>query len=174
MAKLPEGHIKLAQVLLVEATFRHRPDFLTLPPGQKFEIGDVGVAIGMLVPDEGEGAFLTVTVETDPARNALYEFRVTMGAVVTPPPGKTVRQSPELAGTAAVVLYPFLREVIANLTSRGRFGPVWIHPIDARSAVKAVTERMVERTADERAQPPLGTPHRQAPKKKKKSPRKRS
>jgi preprotein translocase subunit SecB len=28
------------------------------------------------------------------------------------------------------MLYPFLREAVANLTGRGRFGPVWLNPFN--------------------------------------------
>ena len=33
-----------------------------------------------------------------------------------------------LGDSAPALLFPFLREAFANITTRGRFGPVWLQP----------------------------------------------
>jgi hypothetical protein len=32
--------------------------------------------------------------------------------------------------SGAALLYPFVRQVVADLTWRGRFGPVWLNPMN--------------------------------------------
>jgi preprotein translocase subunit SecB len=48
-----------------------------------------------------------------------------------------------IAGTGGTILLPFLREVIANFTGRGRFGPVWVNPINFRAALQNVKGEMI-------------------------------
>lgn len=35
-----------------------------------------------------------------------------------------------LTSKGCALLFPFIRETIANLTARGRFGPVWLNPVN--------------------------------------------
>ena len=33
------------------------------------------------------------------------------------------------------LLFPFVREALANLTGRGRFGPIWMNPVNVLALV---------------------------------------
>ena len=45
-----------------------------------------------------------------------------------------------LAGPAVALLYPFVREAFANLTLRGRFGPVWLNPFNVRAMAEGLPD----------------------------------
>ena len=47
-----------------------------------------------------------------------------------------------LARSGVPTLFPFVREAIANITMRGRFGPLWLNPIDVRASVKELVEEL--------------------------------
>jgi len=40
--------------------------------------------------------------------------------------------------SGAALLYPFVRQVVADLTSRGRFGPVWLNPMNVTAVPLSV------------------------------------
>jgi preprotein translocase subunit SecB len=47
----------------------------------------------------------------------------------------------QLVEVVGAMLYPFIREVVANLTIRGRFGPVWLNPFNLRGAIQAAVQQ---------------------------------
>ena len=44
--------------------------------------------------------------------------------------------------SAPSLLFPFLREAFASITSRGRFGPVWLNPINTRTFSEAFKKNL--------------------------------
>jgi preprotein translocase subunit SecB len=137
----------VAQVYVESAQFSHRADALSLPPETKLEVGDVQVEITLAEAPEGDMGFIRIAVRTNPALNPMYNVGLTMIGVVThkkgeTPPKVTVRQF--LTGGAVSFMYPFLREAFANLTGRGRFGAVWLNPIDARVLAAQLTKAHAE------------------------------
>jgi preprotein translocase subunit SecB len=58
-----------------------------------------------------------------------------------------------IAESTVQILMPFLREAVANLTLRGRFGPVWLQPISGRALAAKMREE-----ADTEAAPRSGRP----------------
>jgi preprotein translocase subunit SecB len=59
-------------------------------------------------------------------------------------------------GSAHAVLFPFVREAVANITMRGRFGPVWLNPVNfgalvAKGSVAASTSEESSLTTPEAA-----------------------
>jgi hypothetical protein len=52
------------------------------------------------------------------------------------------------------MVFPFVREAIANLTMRGRFGPVWIDPLNVQAIVadaQSIRETLVSQLQQIRA-----------------------
>jgi hypothetical protein len=79
--------------------------------------------------------FLQVASDpTDP--NAVYRFVVEMCALIEQVPGQENMTPHEYvtSGAAAATLYPFVRETVANLTWKGRFGPIWLNPFNFQAA----------------------------------------
>ena len=65
-----------------------------------------------------------------------YKFEITVVALVGVKPGGSNMSVTEYAqASAAALLYPFARELVANITGRGRFGPLWLLPFNFVAAV---------------------------------------
>ena len=123
--------LTIDQVFLDTVEFSHRSDALSLPPKTTIELGLLDVGFEMALSEDEAAGYLRVTIRTDPANQPLYSLRVSMTMLVRREgdPGKLTLQT-YLADVAPATLYPFVREAVANLTQRGRFGPVWLKPLD--------------------------------------------
>lgn len=128
------------QIFLVKASFAHRADFLALRTNTP--IGELQVLIEtvLMTPKEGTGVALSVTARTDQEdKAALYQFSAEIMAMIDSVPGQENIPPLQFVATAGVAtVFPFLREMVANLTMRGRFGPVWLKPINIRLATEGL------------------------------------
>ena len=131
----------IVQIFLESAEFSHRADALGLPPTTPAIIGGVNVEVATdVAPDENSG-FIRLAVSTDPEARPIYSVRLSMVAFAARQPGlehMTVKEYLNRYGV--VLLYPFLREAMASLTMRGRFGPVWLNPINPQVVTRALEE----------------------------------
>lgn len=128
--------IRVAQFVLDRAVFSHRGDYLALPANTPIPEGNVQIEIEAGHGDDPHDTLVRLRVFSDPeSPDAPYEFDVTYVGVL-----KLSGPLPEnfldvIAGTGGSLLLPFAREAVANLTARGRFGPIWINPINVRAAL---------------------------------------
>lgn len=126
----------LSQVYLESASFKHRQDFLSLPPTPAPGELDVHMAAQYLLSDDKKSGVVRLTVSTQADAKGHYEFEVTVGALLTVNEGNENLPLEEYArGNAPALLYPFAREAVANLTGRGRFGATWLHPFNFLAAL---------------------------------------
>lgn len=128
--------IRISQIFLETAEFGHRPDALRLPPSTSPNVGDVDVTVQLGDLSNGEGGAIRIEVRTKPENNPTYHFRVSMIALVQRAENAenmAIMEYLQLAGPG--LLYPFVRETIANLTIRGRFGPIWLNPLNLKGAL---------------------------------------
>lgn len=145
--------IRLDQVYLESAEFKHRPDFLSMPlqpaPGPL----DVQMKLEFRTSADGNSGAIRMTVFTQGEGH--YRFSIVVGAILSIVPGHENMSIQEYVNAgAAALLYPFAREVVANVTGRGRFGPVWLHPFNfmaATGASKATKAPEPSRSAARRA-----------------------
>ncbi len=124
-----EPGIKINQVFLESAAFEHRPDFLTLPADTVVEL-DTQLSIEFMIDpgDASRGAIRATAFTTD---EGLYRFRISVGAIIEQDAAnKNFTLDEYIATSSTALLVPFLREAVANITGRGRFGPIWIHPMN--------------------------------------------
>lgn len=147
-----EPGIKIDQIFLVESHFSHRPDFLAHPPSTEIQLG-IKVEMRTFGDAESRIAGVTVKVMTDPHDEAaLYQFAVEIGALVSAVKGEANLPPHEYVTQAgASFLYPFLREYVANLTARGRFGAIYLKPFNVRRALNEEGKILAEPPA--RARP---------------------
>ncbi len=138
--------VKIAQILLERATFRHRDDYLAVaaPPPPEAVVGTINVQVeGGLSEDEKTG-LVRMRVQTIPEHRPLYEFDVAMAAfVMVDPAAPNMPLARYFTTSGAALLYPFVRQVVADLTWRGRFGPVWLNPMNVAAlplSVKPLAE----------------------------------
>jgi preprotein translocase subunit SecB len=130
---------RLAQVYLVSAAFGHRGNPLERPTNEP--IPPQTFSIGLTYADLNDGAAAQVVVRIDTDANdaaALYDFSIEMAAIAEFKPESNVPKftPPELAKILATMVYPFIREAVANITSRGRFGPIWLNPFNVAAAMQ--------------------------------------
>ncbi len=130
--------VQFGQIYLSELQFSHRRDALNLPHSTPVDLDRVKLEATIAERADHKVAVLTVRVSTDPKDGkALYQFVVEMVATVSVAEGeKNLPPAAYLKTAGPSTLYPFLREVVANLTMRGRFGPVWLKPFNFQALAK--------------------------------------
>jgi preprotein translocase subunit SecB len=124
--------IQFSQIYLNAAEFSHRADSLSITNTQQFP--DLNFTIQLRVTSSLEPhnvAALTLRLESVRAPEAQYFVMAEITAIVQSIEGQENITPAEFATSfAPAALYPFLREAIANLTMRGRFGPVYLKPVN--------------------------------------------
>ena len=125
--------LKIAQIFLERVTFGHREDYLTTTttPTPDMIVGTLNVEVQAGLSEDGKNGLVRLRVKTIPENRPFYEFDVAMVALITvdeAAPNMPLAQYVHTMG--APLLYPFMRQVVADLTWRGRFGPVWLNPIN--------------------------------------------
>jgi preprotein translocase subunit SecB len=126
-----ESGLALAQVFLESAHFSHRSDALGLPVETKPEIGQVEIEVTRGQSTDGRQGLIRITAKTNPSVNPLYNVEVTITGFIVQQAESPLVPLQEFLGSLAAtnLVFPFVREVFGNLTSRGRFGPVWLSPV---------------------------------------------
>ena len=122
--------------------------------GTQHKVTSLEVGAQLKVTPDKKKAVLTMRVRTDPKdADALYKFDVGITVMMIAVKGEENLPPDEYLTQAGMsLLYPFLRETIANITMRGRFGPVWLQPINLRAfaaaqvPAKSTSTRKAKRT----------------------------
>lgn len=130
--------IAIAQIFLDRVSFDHRVDALSLPPNTPPKVGDVKVQVETGTSGDGAFGFTRVTVSTNPENEPVYSVILAMTGVFARQPDATgmltgMPLETFLQNNSLTVMYPFVREAFANITQRGRFGPVLLNPFNTRS-----------------------------------------
>jgi preprotein translocase subunit SecB len=123
--------IKIDQVFLFESRFAHRKDALALPPTTA--IGELPINIeAKVLGKKGErAAAIMLSAATNDDPTLLYSLHVEIAAVVSVVPGEENLDPFEYAmGMGPAAFFPFLREAVASITWKGRFGPIWLKPLN--------------------------------------------
>lgn len=133
--------IGIAQMVLERAQFEHRADYLNIPSTTPLEPSDVHLSVQALRPQE-DGSNAIVRLIAESAKDALYVFKVSYVALLTiDAEGEEVADlDRRLMVTGSIMLFPFMREVVAGLTSKGRFGPTWLAPVNFNDIVPEKTD----------------------------------
>ncbi len=134
MDEAKQPGIRLVHVFLQEAAFKHRADFLELPAETPPEIDELAVSLETGLTADSAAALVRVRVRTKANKKGVYAFDITMTALLEQE--KTSANMPlgdyiTMAGWT--LIFPFLREAVANITGRGRFGPVWLSPFNLKA-----------------------------------------
>jgi preprotein translocase subunit SecB len=130
MDKEKQPGLRIGQIFLSVAHFEHREDALSVPHNTKLEAIVELSSTAAGTEDERRG-IITLGVKTVDDKDSLYRFHVEMTALVEvdqDAPNLSVREYATNQGPA--MLFPFLREAVANLTGRGRFGAIWLNPFN--------------------------------------------
>jgi preprotein translocase subunit SecB len=130
-AEATEFKLNVSQILLQDVQFRHVGSFLERDPKTPIPQTPAGIEIELQQAAEAEkpAALVRLRVTSD-VPEAPYSYTVTYLVVLTyegPVPKDFDRR---LIVTGATMAMPFVREVVANLSSRGRFGATWLSPVN--------------------------------------------
>ena len=128
--------IQIVKVFIDTCVFGHQPDSLMLPENAAPKI--TGFDTEVSLKEMGDRGICQVMLSTHPGSS--YELKLGMTALVRVIPGQenmTIREY-LASGNCMAALFPFLREAVANITGRGRFGPVFLDPINIREFAKQI------------------------------------
>jgi preprotein translocase subunit SecB len=127
-----EPGVRFSQVFLNELHFKQHPNALSIDARTPIPKLPVDMSLKVLDRKDKRAAAAFFKVETsNEAEDLLYRMTVEMVAVVEAIPGEENIEPSEYAKNfAPSALYPFVRELIANITQRARFGPVWLAPFN--------------------------------------------
>ncbi len=127
--------IQIAQIFLESAVFAHREDFLEFPPDSPVNPNVECALQSGLSPDRTKG-IVRVRVRTLSQEPSLYQVELLMSALVEQIGGhENFELEAYLKSNGWALLFPFVREALANLTGRGRFGPIWMNPVNVLALV---------------------------------------
>lgn len=146
--------IRIEQILLERSSFEHVTAYLDHPPATQINIQDVDVEIEGGLSAEGDHGLVRMRVRTGDkgGPSAFYRFDVTVVALLGVDKSNPNMELPEYFGTSgAALLYPFVREIVANITGRGRFGPIWLIPLNLTQTKFGQTRRVEAVTEPPRA-----------------------
>jgi preprotein translocase subunit SecB len=143
---LDSFELRIAQFILEEARFAHRRDYLALSPQQKVEglRGDLSVEVQTNLTEEGEDKAIVRLRAVSDKPEALYSFSVSYVAFIQMRGPRPDSLEQRLAATGGAFLMPFVREAVASLTGKGRFGPIWLPPVNFN---KAMSDQNVARSS---------------------------
>lgn len=145
--------IRIAQIFLERAVFEHRADMLEFPPTTAVE-ADVDLGLNAGLTADGKKARIQLTVASKDEKDPLYRFSFLMTALVEAEEGQENFPLTDYVRMHAWgMLLPFVRELVANITSRGRFGPLWIKPINLVALAQQAMTSPPEATSASNATP---------------------
>lgn len=122
----------IRQILLDSVNFRHTdPNYLSLPSGKPRD-SRVVVTVEPLYSDDRKDVAIRLRVvcedpESPYAYDVIYTALLTVDYENQPAPADL---EPRLIATGGTMAFPFVRELVANLTSRAKFGTSWVAPVN--------------------------------------------
>lgn len=150
MDETKQPGLQFSQIILLEAKFAHRADVFALPPNTAVESLPIAIEAKIGGKTGEPNAVIRVRAFTpEDAPDLLYRFDVEIAALVTRVEGEENLDPYEFVqnmGPAA--LYPFLREAVANLTLKGRFGPLWLRPFNFNLLAEKKQAELAEEIAE--------------------------
>lgn len=140
--------IRIAQIFLEHAHFQHREDHLSFTPQSSVQ-PEIEISFESGVSPDKKRGRIRAQVRTASSEEALYQFDVMVTALLEQVDGQeNFGLEPYLASNGWALLYPFLRETVANMTGRGRFGPVWLDPVNVLAVMEASDRSAGESNAE--------------------------
>ncbi len=133
MDETKQPGVTIAQIILERVTFGHRDDYLTSagPPSPDAIVGTLNVELQSGVSVDGKSGLVRLRVSTIPENRPFYVFDVALVGLVAVEKAAPNMPLEQYVGTSgSALLYPFVRQLVADLTGRGRYGPVWLNPIN--------------------------------------------
>ncbi|MEP6494942.1 MAG: protein-export chaperone SecB [bacterium] len=130
-----EPGIKIDQIFLNKAHFEHAAASMELTSDAPVADHNLSVTLTAGVSDNGLQGIITISVQTTEQSTGQYVFMLEMMGLVSVEAGaENLSIAEYLQRGSAPTILPFLREAVANVTGRGRFGPLWLKPLNLTAA----------------------------------------
>lgn len=147
MKTMDEIKLGVQQVVLESIEFRHRADPLEMSDKDRSPAGStVEISTDMRLAEDRKGAAVRVRVACD-AAESVYYYSVSYLVMLKFEAEITPQLQDQLIVTGGIMAMPFCREIVANLSSRARFGPTWLGPVDFAAIVRERNERRAAEAA---------------------------
>jgi preprotein translocase subunit SecB len=135
--------LTITQIVLEHAEFKHRPDYLAIALNNDDAAvrSNVNLTAQVSRAEQNPNGAALVRLGAKSAEDSLYQFELGY-AVFYSLEWQEGEEVPEdldnrLMVTGSTMLLPFIREVVASLTGRGRFGPTWLAPTNFNELFRA-------------------------------------
>lgn len=138
-----ETKLRIAQIFLENAQFRHRGDALLEPPNKPISSTEVELGLDLRTAEDQKSVAVRLRVESN-APDAPYLYSAACVVIFTiegPMP-----ETDQLLVTGGTIAMPFVREVVANLSMRGRHGPTWLAPVNFSEIVRKNREEAISQS----------------------------
>lgn len=134
MDKTKQPGLKIDHVFLLNAHFSHREDTLALAP--QTAIPDLPLSLEAKAVGQPGVAAIRLRAFTPDDPTLLYRIDVEIAAIVSVVSGEeNLEPLQYVKESGFYVFYPYLREAVANLTMKGRFGAIWMKPLNVVAAL---------------------------------------
>jgi len=135
--------------------FNHTPHSMLETTERTARVGEVRISMQTGSTDDGRDGMVRLTAASREEEKPDYDFHVTMLALLHTKEGSTVDPtSPAFQALGVHMLFPYLREAVASITMRGRFGLVTIAPFDVRKLLSSQAVSDSTPSGSESMQPP--------------------
>ena len=135
MDKTRQPGIQISQVFLERVAFSHRADHLEYPATTMVS-PELQIEMQTGISSDRRRGIVRVQLSTKDEERPLYSVSIEMTALVEQIEGEeNFDVEPYLQSNGWALLFPFLRESLANITSRGRFGPIYLNPVNVLALV---------------------------------------
>lgn len=142
MDRAKQPGIEIGQIVVERASFSHRDDYLALPGDTKVPPLPLRLSASYGSDATKQHGAIKVELTTDRSQNPLYNVDVTVVGLIRVVEGAANMPLEQYAAVhGGALLFPFIRELVANLTGRGRFGPVWLQPVNLAASLPREAER---------------------------------
>lgn len=140
----PPG-IRIAQIYVAQALFGHVEHAFSMPSNTP--VGEIPTQINVKVGESpaDKVGFCSLTVRSDPEAKTLYRFSVEMVLLAEVGPEPNMELPVYLTRSGPPTLYPFIREVVASLSSKGRFGTLWLPPMNFATISEKILKERAEK-----------------------------
>jgi preprotein translocase subunit SecB len=136
-------NLALAGIILEEMKFGHVGNFLARVPQATPAQQPALIQVEILKGAEPDRAAVRLRVSSQPDHPD-YSFALSYLVLFQLSGDPIADLDQRLAATGAMMLVPYVRELLSNVSGRGRFGAVWMHPIDVSSLIpQQVKQRAV-------------------------------
>lgn len=137
--------LRIAQVIVESITFAHRPDHLAVLPSEVGNDLSVEFETAMEIVNQPPAgivrlrAFTKAEAGGEPEK---YAFDVRLVAILefTEDVPSNSEEHRQVIASGVATLMPFARQVIASLTSQGRFGAVYLPSMNVHMLLQSLKE----------------------------------